>query len=177
MAILNFRGHTQEVETLNNQEFTAPVVRVVNSNSYWYRAYLEDGSIVQFILPQVEDSFKFINCLLKYKGHELHVLLKEEEFPDSSIVSISFTKRYCKAVYKNGEAVEFRFFKYEDSIPFRDNFPLEKYKAALAAKTMVEQAIFEYQKEMEKLGAVNCYDSTESWLEIEDIPDYEWNLF
>lgn len=181
MATLNFKGHSIEVETYDNQEFTAPVVRVQNSNSYWYYAYLENGKIVQFVLKNVEESFKFIDCLLKYRGHEVHVLLKDEEFPNSEVVSIKFDKRWCEAVFQTGEVVKFRFFSYEDSIPFRDNFPVEKYQAAIAAKAKVKKAISEYHKEMERLGAKNCgysdYDQTESWLELEDIPDYEWDVF
>ncbi len=114
MAILNFKGHTQEVKTYNNQEFTAPVVKVVNSNSYWYHAYLEDGEVVQFVLEDVKDSFKFINCLLKYKGHEVHVLVKKEEFPNSEVTSIEFDKWLSQATFQTGE-VQSRFSSYRKS--------------------------------------------------------------
>ena len=180
MVTLNFKGHSVEVET-HGQEFTAPVVRVKNKNSYWYTAYLANGEHTDFILEKVEDSFPLINCLLKYKGNEVYVLLEDEEFPNSEVVSIDFNKRCSAATFATGEVINFRFFNYEDSIPFRDNFPLEKYQTAKAAKDKVKKAISLYHQEMEELGARHCehheWDEYESWLDIPGIPNYKWETY
>lgn len=180
MATLNFRNHSIEVETYNNQDFTAPVIKVVNSNSYWYHAHLANGEIVEFILEKVKDSFPFINCLLNFKGNSTHVLLEEEEFPNSEVISIKFGK-WNIANFATGEVIKFRFFNYEDSIPFRDNFPLEKYLAAKVATDKVKTAIAEYHSTMRELGAQQCeyrgYDYSESWYIIPEIENYEWTDF
>ena len=182
MTVLNFKGLSVEVELWNeNQKFTSPVVKLVNVNDdYWTNAYQEDGSVVLVHFVKEEDKFKMLNFLLKYKGHEVHVRVFENEFPESEVQSVEFEEeRDPSAHFADGSIVHFQFFSYEDSIPFRDNFPLEKYQAAVAAKEKVEAALAIYHKEMKELGAKQCvyhgFDTDLYWLAIEDIPDYKWD--
>lgn len=181
MATLNFKGYTFQVETWNEgDEFTSPVVKVTNGNRYWCNAHLENGDIVKFHLEIEEDNFKLINSLLKYKGQEKYVYVMDEEFPDSEVTSIDLANaEYPYAAhFANGEKIYFNFFNYEDSIPFRDDVDVEKYKAAIAAESALIAAKRAYIDTMSALGAVQAesgsYEDHRSWLEIPGIPNKEW---
>ena len=180
MATLNFKNHTFQVETWNEgEEFTSPVVKVINGNGYWCDAYLENGDVVRFHLENQEDTFRCINSLLKYKGQEKYVYVMDGEFPDSEVISIDFAdaKYPYAANFANGEKIYFNFFSYEDSILFRD-VDVEKYKAAIAAESALIAAKKAYRDAMTALGAVQredgSYEDHRSWLEIPGIPNKEW---
>ena len=182
MATLNFKGYSVEVvETWNEgEEFTSPVVRVTNCNGYWCNAYLENGDVVKFHLENQEDNFKLINSLLKYKRQEKYVYVMDGEFPDSEVTSIDLANaEYPYAAnFANGEKIYFNFFNYEDSIPFRGDIDIEKYKAAISAENALIAAKKAYRDAMTALGAVQrddgSYDDHRSWLEIPGIPNKEW---
>jgi hypothetical protein len=180
MATLNFKGYSVEVETFENAAFTTPVVRVTNSNGYWCNAHLANGQVVSFHLENEEDNFKFINSLLKYKGHEKIVYVMDGEFPNSEVVSIDLanSNEPYAANFSNGEKVYFSFFSYEDSIPFRDDVDIQKYQAAITAENALLAAQQAYRDAMNALGALQMecgtYEDYRSWLEIPGIPNREW---
>ena len=179
MATLKFKGYSVEVETCG-EEFTSPVVRVTNCNRYWCKAHLENGDVVKFHLENQEDNFKFINSLLKYKGQEKYVYVMNGEFPDSEVISIDladFDSPYA-ANFVNGEKIYFDYFNYADSLLFRDDVDIEKYKAAITAESALIAAKKAYRDDMTALGAViaesGSYGDYRSWLEIPGIPNKEW---
>ena len=181
MATLNFKGYSVQVETWEEgKEFTAPVVRVTNSNRYWCNAYLSNEETVKIHFENEDDKYALINSLLKFKGHEKLVYVMDGEFPDSDVLSIDLaTWEYPYAAnFANGEKIYFNFFNYEDSILFRDDVDIEKYKAAIAAESALIAARRAYSDAMASLGAIQAesgsYEDHRSWLEIPGIPNKEW---
>ena len=183
--ILNFKGHSIQVY-LNDekQDFSSPVKSLEIVNSFYRKAILENNSETWFLFKEPTDGVPFFNCTLDYKGSECKIKLQDKEFPNSEVTSISFCVENDFthiAYFENGEAVEFEFFSYEDSIHFRDDVNVEKYQNAVDALTKIKTAINEYRLTMAALGAIQKeegdLDYQECWLEIPEIPDYKWPEF
>jgi hypothetical protein len=118
---------------------------------------------------------------LNFKGYSVEVYVINGEFPDSDVVSIdlgNFEKPYA-ANFENGEKLYFNFFSYEDSILFRDDVNVDKYKAAIAAENALIAAKLAYRNTMKSLGAIQeergNYEDYQTWLEIPGIPDKKWS--
>ena len=183
--ILNFKSHSVQVYINDEkQDFSSPVKSLEIVNSIYRKAILEDTFEILFLFKTPTDGIPFFNCTLNYKGSQCKIKLQDKEFPSSKVTSISFCVEndfIHIAYFENGEAIEFEFFSYEDSIPFRDNVNLEKYQAAIDALTKVKAAISEYRLTMTKLGGIQKeegdHDYQECWLEIPEIPNYKWPEF